>query len=144
MTASRTRKSRGMRTQVVAADFLRPVYPDVWSVPAGYSGADLKKTPGLAIEVKATSRFTPLEWMRQAVRNAAEGELPAALYRPNGYGEARVSEWLILQRFGDFRRWWLELQLLRRWAQDVDRPGYAALLDTVNATLKEVPDVQGL
>lgn len=132
-----SRKERGAQAQRIMADFWEPVYPWVQPVSGGAPGRDLLNTPCLSVEIKARRDFDPLAWLRQACRNSDPDEMPVVQWRPDGWGPAKVHEWPYMGRSGDLRRWWLELKLLRAWAQDVDKPGYAALLDTVQATLKE-------
>jgi hypothetical protein len=99
---SNHRKARGMSTQRIAADALRGLYPYATARGAGEAGADLMHTPGLAVEVKATSRGDLLAAIRQAQSNAQPGELPVVIHRPNGYGPARVHEWVVAMSLGDF------------------------------------------
>ena len=94
MTASQHRKHRGMATQRIAADHLRPLFPYVTPRGAGEAGTDLLHTPGWAFEIKATSRDPLLGALRQARANAADGELPAVIWRPNGLGAAGVGDWV--------------------------------------------------
>lgn len=100
---SPARKRRGTETQRAIAEFLAfNGYPYATATGAGESGKDVKNTPGLALEIKARTRFDPLAWLRQARGNAKPGELAAVCFRPNGMGPATVSEWPILLRLGDF------------------------------------------
>lgn len=100
MTNSRV--SRGRRTQVVAAEYLRPVWPDIESVAASLKGRDLLKTPGFAPEVKARADFNPTDWIKQAKKNAGV-DVPFVIMRPNGYGEEKVGQWLTFLYFEDLR-----------------------------------------
>ena len=91
-----SRVARGRRTQAVVAEFLRAHgYPNAEPVAAFLNGKDIVNTPGLSIEVKATSAVPILGAVRQAVNNADTGDIPLVVWRPNGYGETRVGEWII-------------------------------------------------
>lgn len=70
--------------------------------PASLSGVDIQNTPGLAPEGKATGKFNIMASLRQAVKNAKNGDLPFVYYRPNGFGEAKIAEWPIILRNDDF------------------------------------------
>ena len=94
MTAPGHRKARGMQTQRIAAERLRPWFPYATPRGAGEAGTDLLHTPGFAIEIKATSRDPLQAALRQAAANAAPGELPVVLWRPNGLGPERAGEWV--------------------------------------------------
>jgi len=64
-------------------------------VAAALKGRDIKKMLGLAPEAKATKKFDPTGALRQAEANA-NGDLPFAIYRPQGYGEAKLNKWVVL------------------------------------------------
>ena len=102
MTASQHRKHRGMATQRIAADHLRPYFPYVTPRGAGEAGTDLLHTPGIAVEIKATSRDPLLGALRQAANNADDGELPVVIWRPNGLGAAGVGDWVVAMTFDNF------------------------------------------
>lgn len=97
---SRARVARGRLTQRLLADYLRPLFPRARSVEAFASGRDLLETPGVSVEVKATSTDPLLAALRQAVA-AAEGDLPLVVWRPNGYGPERIGEWVAAVRLVD-------------------------------------------
>lgn len=59
-------------------------------------------TEGYVVEVKARRDFKPTEWSRQASKYAGE-EFPVAIMRPDGYGEARVGQWLAFMTLKDWR-----------------------------------------
>ena len=91
-----SRVQRGRQTQAMVAEWLRSHgYPDAEPVPAFLSGKDIIGTPGLSIEVKATSDVPILGGVRQAVQNADLGDLPLVVWRPNGYGPNRIDEWIV-------------------------------------------------
>ena len=96
------RVSRGRKSQQIAADYLKPVFPDAASIAASLPGKDILGTPNWSFEVKARSAFNPLEWIRQARKAAKVDEYSAVIMRPNGLGEERVGEWLVFMTFADF------------------------------------------
>ena len=96
---SQHRKHRGMATQRIAAAHLEPLFPHVTPRGAGERGTDLLHTPGWAFEVKATSRDPLLPALRQADANAAYGEVPVVLWRPNGLGAERAGDWVAAMTF---------------------------------------------
>jgi hypothetical protein len=94
------RKHRGMRTQLLVAQYLAGRgWPFADSAGAGRNGADITGTPDIAVEVKARTDLSPLAWVRQA-EAAAGGRLPFAVFRPNGMGE-HPGEFLAMLRLGD-------------------------------------------
>lgn len=96
------RVSRGRKSQEIAAEFLHPVFPDARGVAASLPGRDILETPGWAIEVKATKDFNPTAFMKQAMKNCGD-DWAFSIYRPKGYGEAKVSEWVALTTLGEMR-----------------------------------------
>lgn len=85
--ASQHRKARGMRSQLLTAEYLKTRgWPFADSAGAGRPGIDILNTPDVAVEVKARSDWSPLAWVKQAEKNA-DGRLPFAVYRANGQGE---------------------------------------------------------
>jgi hypothetical protein len=78
------------------------VFPDASSNPASLSGKDILDTPGYACEVKARREFNPKEWAKQAVKNAADGELPFVVMRPDGLGEESVAQFLAFMTLDRF------------------------------------------
>ena len=97
-----SRKARGMRTQLVGCEYLRPVFPNIESAGSGRGGEDMLNTEHVSGEVKARTGFEPLTAMRQAEK-AAGGKMPFILLRMNGQGEKNIGEWLIVLRFSWFR-----------------------------------------
>lgn len=90
---SQSRKHRGYRTQAVLAAWFRDHgWPFAESTGAGRSGSDITGMPGLSVEAKARTGFSPLAWLRQARAEARHG-LPLVVFRCNGQGEASVGEW---------------------------------------------------
>lgn len=100
--SNQSRKSRGMRSQLVVAEwFKKSGFPYAESAGAGRSGSDVIGVPGLKIEVKARRAFSPLAWLKQA--NDAKGEgLPFVVFRCDGQGEANVGEWGVLTRLDEY------------------------------------------
>lgn len=96
---SQSRRSRGMRTQLVAARYLAErIWPHAESTGSGRPGADILGTPGVSIEVKARRDLAPLEWIKQAEKYPG---LPLVIFRPDGLGEASVGKWPVLLRLDD-------------------------------------------
>lgn len=115
MTTNQSRKARGMRTQLVVAQWFQAAgWVHATSTGAGRGGRDIENTPGVAIEVKARSDLQPLAWLRQA-EAAAGGDLPLVVFRPNGIGEEHVGQWGVLMRLTD-------VTLLLRDAAYIPRP----------------------
>lgn len=97
---SNHRKVRGMRTQLLVAEYLKERgWPYATSAGAGRAGVDVLNTPDIAVEVKARSDLSPLAWVRQAEK-AADGRLPMAVFRPNGMGE-HPGQFLAMLRLSD-------------------------------------------
>lgn len=99
---SNARVARGRKTQRLLADYspFKALYPRARAVEAFTPGRDILETPGLSVEVKATSTDPLLAALRQAV-DAANGDLPLVVWRPNGYGEERIGEWVAALRLAD-------------------------------------------
>jgi hypothetical protein len=88
------RIARGRKSQVVLADYWRPHWPLAKAVFGSMPGRDIQNMAGLAPEVKATSDNPILGGLRQAA-NYSHGDLPFVVWRPNGYGEQSVEEWVM-------------------------------------------------
>jgi hypothetical protein len=99
------RKVRGMATQAMIAADLREegIYPFATDAGAGRPGADILNTPGISCEVKARTNFDPVAALRQATKNAAEGETPIVVVRMNGQGEAKINDWVAFMRWEDMK-----------------------------------------
>lgn len=105
------RVSRGRKSQELAADYLRELFPEVRAVAASLKGRDLLGTPGFSIEMKATEKFSPTQDLKQARSNTdLETEYPVAIYRPRGYGPERIGRWVVLMDFDQFRELVREIQ----------------------------------
>lgn len=98
---SNSRRKRGRETELVGASFFRKWFPFAEAVGSGSPGADLTGTPGVAVEFKAHSTFKPLEWMRQARRNAG-AMLPLVVFRANGQGPESVGDWFAITALKEF------------------------------------------
>lgn len=98
-----SRVARGRKTQSLIADWFRAHgYPKAKAVEAFLPGADVTGVDGFSIEVKATSKGDLLAALRQADANAIECQTPLVIWRPNGYGETRIGEWVVAMRLQDF------------------------------------------
>ena len=97
-----SRKARGMRTQLVVAEWFRDRgWPFATSTGAGRAGVDIENMPGLAPEVKARRDFNVTGFLKQAAANRGDG-LPFVVLRPDGYGEANVDKWAAILTLDDF------------------------------------------
>lgn len=113
---TRTRKVRGSRTQALVAEAYKAIWPAATSAGAGAAGRDVLNVP-LSIEVKGRRAFQPLEWIRQARRNARPeaDEFPAhVVMRPDGVGEMNVGDFLVIRRLADDLDLMYELFRLRQ------------------------------
>lgn len=98
-----SRVARGRKTQSLIADWFRAHgYPKAKAVEAFLPGADVTGVDGFSIEIKATSKGDLLAALRQADANAIECQTPLVIWRPNGYGETRIGEWVVAMRLQDF------------------------------------------
>lgn len=112
MTDSRV--SRGRKTQQIAAEYLKPVFPEAESLAASLPGKDIKNTPDYSIEIKARREFKPTEWAKQMAARDRDDEWSICVMRPDGYGEAKVSQWLAFMTFEDMRAYIGHVQHLER------------------------------
>lgn len=97
---SRSRVTRGMRTQLLVAEHLRANgWAHATSAGSGRPGTDILETPDIACEVKARAGLDPLAWVKQAEKDA-DGRLPFVVFRPNGLGET-PGRWVAFLRFDD-------------------------------------------
>lgn len=94
--------SRGRDSQRIAAEYLKPIFPDAASIAASLPGKDILNTPGWSFEVKGRRDFKPTEWSKQASKYGTN-EWHACIMRPDGYGEAKVGQWLVFMTFEEFR-----------------------------------------
>jgi hypothetical protein len=95
------RVARGRRTNVIVAKWLTEHgWPEALATFGSEPGKDVKHVPGYSIEVKARTRFNPLEWLKQAKSYAAEDDRPCVILRCNGQGEA-AGDYLVIRRLED-------------------------------------------
>ena len=100
---SQSRKHRGYRSQKVVAMYLAENgFPFAESTGAGRSGTDITGTIGIDWEVKARKDFSPSTTIKQLKDRHNGKDLPVAVLRLNGQGEANVGEWVTLLRLEDF------------------------------------------
>ena len=98
--SNQSRKHRGYRTQKVVAEYLEENgWPFAESTGGGRSGVDVTGTPGIAIEVKARTGFSPLAWVKQAEQET-RGGVPIVVFRCNGQGED-AAKYPAMLRFSD-------------------------------------------
>ena len=100
---SQSRKHRGYRSQKVLAMYLAEHgFPFAESAGAGRSGSDVTGTIGIDWEVKARTGFNPTAAIKQLKERHNGKDLPVAVLRLNGQGEANIGEWVTLLRLEDF------------------------------------------
>ena len=100
---SQSRKHRGYRSQKVVAMYLAENgFPYAESTGAGRPGTDITGTIGIDWEVKARKDFSPSATIKQLKDRHNGKDLPVAVLRLNGQGEANVGEWVTLLRLEDF------------------------------------------
>jgi hypothetical protein len=91
---SQHRKHRGYATQKIVANYLADHgWPFAESAGAGRQGTDVTGTVGIDWEVKARRGFPVTEAMNQAAERIAEGIIPVAVLRPDGFGPASIEKW---------------------------------------------------
>lgn len=94
---SQSRKYRGYETQrLVAQWFAEHGWPYAESAGAGRPGSDVTGMIGIDVEVKATSSFEPLSWLKQMRLRARKYDVSFGVWRPNGHGPADISEWPVI------------------------------------------------
>jgi hypothetical protein len=90
-----SRVARGRKTQSLIAQWFRAHgWNTATSTEAFLSGKDIRNVDGFSIEVKATTAMPILTAITQAQNNADTGDIPIVVWRPNGFGETRISEWV--------------------------------------------------
>ena len=100
-----SRVARGRKTQTLIADWFRAHgWSQAKAIEAFLPGADIVGVDGFSIEVKATSKGDLLAALRQAQSNAIECQTPLVIWRPNGYGETRIGEWVVALTLKDFTK----------------------------------------
>lgn len=89
------RVRRGRKTQDLLAEFWRKAgWKGAEAIAASLPGRDVKGMPGWAPEAKATKNISFQAALKQARANAG-GDIPFVVYRPPGYGEAKIGEWVV-------------------------------------------------
>ena len=97
---SQSRKHRGYRSQKVVAEYLAEHgFPFAESTGAGRPGTDVTGTVGIDWEVKARKDFSPSTVIKQLKDRSNGKDLPVAVLRLNGQGEASIGDWVALLSF---------------------------------------------
>lgn len=112
MSRALSRKARGMKTQaLLAARWVENgLFPYATDAGAGRQGNDLLNTPGLAVEIKARDTVSLPAALKQAATGAKlSTDIPIAVQRHNGQGEASMDEWTVTMRLADFETLWGEV-----------------------------------
>jgi hypothetical protein len=100
---SQSRKHRGYKSQKIVANYLvANGWPYAESTGAGRSGTDVTGTIGIDWEVKARKDFNPSAAIKQLKERHNGKDLPVAVLRLNGQGEASIGEWPVMLRLEDF------------------------------------------
>lgn len=90
---SQHRKHRGYASQRIVSEYLRAWWPYSEPTGAGRQGSDILGVVGVDIEVKARRGLDLTGTIHQQAERAADGIVPIAVIRPDGYGPARIAEW---------------------------------------------------
>ena len=99
---SQHRKHRGYATQRILAAYLHEHgFPFAEPVGAGRTGSDITGTIGIDWEIKARARFNPKETIDQLLERSNGKDLPIAVMRLNGQGEASISSWVAMLTLQD-------------------------------------------
>jgi hypothetical protein len=91
-------RGKGLAAPAWVAQWLRPWWPAAEKTPNSRPGRDLLGTPGVAIEVKTSSEWRPLAWMKQAARYPQPGEVALLVYLPRGFGAMAVGDAMAIMR----------------------------------------------
>ena len=92
-----SRKQRGHDSQRIVAQYFKDHgWPFAEPVGAGRPGSDVTGVVGCDIEVKARRNLDLTGTLRQQAARAAEGVLPFAVLRPDGYGPSKIGEWPVV------------------------------------------------
>lgn len=103
-TPSRSRNVRGRETEFLLAGYLRQFYPGAYATNKSAPGDDVAGVGRLSIEAKATATAPLLPALRQAHARAQLDQIPVVIWRPNGYGGARIEDWIVATRVSTFFR----------------------------------------
>jgi len=91
---SQHRKHRGYESQRIVADYLRANgWPYAEPAGAGRPGTDVTGIVGVDLEVKARRDLDLTGTLRQQQARAADGIIPVAIIRPDGYGPGTIDHW---------------------------------------------------
>lgn len=93
---SQHRKHRGYASQRIVSEYLRQWWPYAEPTGAGRPGTDITGLIGVDVEVKARRDLNLTGTIRQQSQRCADGIVPIAVIRPDGYGPARVAEWPVV------------------------------------------------
>lgn len=107
--AGNSRKTRGRKTELLLAEYWSDVFPQAEARASALGGTDLMHTDPFAFEAKARRGLDLLAWMRQAKKNASQGDIPTLIVRMNGQGEKSMDEWFTIMTQGDLK------ELVRRY-----------------------------
>lgn len=92
-----SRKQRGYDSQRIVAQYFKDHgWPFAEPVGAGRPGSDVTGVVGCDIEVKARRNLDLTGTLRQQAARAAEGVLPFAVLRPDGYGPSKIGDWPVV------------------------------------------------
>lgn len=92
-----TRKQRGYDSQRIVANYFKEHgWPYAEPTGAGRQGTDVTGIVGVDVEVKARRVLDLTGTLRQQAARAAEGVLPLAVIRPDGYGPSKIGEWPVV------------------------------------------------
>lgn len=97
---SNHRLVRARKTQRIFAEHVRWLWPFASSRGGSEPGPDIENTPGIDFELKAT-RDNPLLKAMKQLRKRSNGALGVVVWRPDGYGEERVDDWIMAVRVAD-------------------------------------------
>lgn len=103
--ASQHRKHRGYASQRIVADKFKDagwIYAE--PTGAGRQGTDVLGLIGIDVEVKARRNLDLTGTLNQQAERAADGVLPFAVIRPDGYGPARIDDWPVAMKFSTLLR----------------------------------------
>lgn len=98
---SKARGQRARDTEFIVANDLRQYWPGSHATGKSAPGDDVAFCEPLELEVKATSTDPILAALRQA-QARTRGGLPVVVWRPNGYGEAKLDEWVVAMQYRTF------------------------------------------
>lgn len=90
---TQSRKHRGYKSQKIVAEYLAANgFGYAESAGAGRTGSDITGTVGIDWEVKAR-RGLNLNALLQQLSDRENGDLGIGVIRPDGYGEAKITQW---------------------------------------------------